>query len=63
MKWLPRIEIALGIWIAIAPWILDYAGSSAALWNSLIAGAAVAVVGLWGAFGKGSEAIMRDEKK
>ena len=46
------IEIALGIWIMAAPWILGYAGSSAALWNSVVAGAIVAVLGLWGVFGR-----------
>ena len=63
MRWLPRIQIAFGIWIAIAPWILGYAGSSSALWNSLIAGAAVAVAGLWEAFGEEESNVVGNQYK
>ena len=52
MKWFPRFECAIGLWLIVAPWILGYASAQAALWNSVILGAAVGLIGLWGVFGE-----------
>jgi len=59
MKWLSKIEIVLGVWILVSPWLLGYASISAALWSNIIGGALVALTGLWGIFGEPS----KDEDK
>jgi hypothetical protein len=38
----------VGGWLFWSPWILGYAGLHAAMWNSLVAGFLVAVLGIWG---------------
>lgn len=35
---------AVGAWVAIAPFALNYSGAPAALWNDLIVGVAVAIL-------------------
>jgi len=52
MQWLPRIEVVLGVWILVSPWLLGYASITAVLWGNIISGALVALVGLWGIFGE-----------
>jgi len=52
MKLIGRLQIVLGIWILISPWVLDYASLEPALWSSVVGGAAVALLGLWGIFGE-----------
>ncbi|MEK7554749.1 MAG: SPW repeat protein [Patescibacteria group bacterium] len=52
MRWIHRIEIVVGVWLVISPWVLGYASSSAGLWNSVVFGAVVGVAGLWGMFGE-----------
>ena len=51
MKWLPKIEIILGVWILVSPWLLGYASFTPALWSNIISGAIVVLLGLWGLFG------------
>lgn len=52
MKWFKKLEVILGIWILISPWILGFSSLAPALWSSVIGGAAVALLGLWGIFGE-----------
>lgn len=51
MRWIHRIEVVIGVWILVSPWVLGYASSETALWNSVVAGAIVGLTGLWGMFG------------
>ena len=44
-----------------SPWVLGYANSEAALWNSVVVGAAVALAGLWGMFGNGDGSVKESE--
>jgi hypothetical protein len=50
MNWLGRIQLIIGIWIFISPWALGYASLSPLLWNNIIIGAVVALMGLWEIF-------------
>jgi hypothetical protein len=52
MRWIHRFEIALGIWLIVSPWLLDYASVSPARWNSIVIGVGMALVGLWAMFGR-----------
>lgn len=40
-------NMALGIWMVIAPWVLGFATSAGAMWNTVIVGLAVAALALW----------------
>ena len=52
LKRLPQLQIAIGIWILISPWILGFHEFTPALWSSVLAGAGTALIGLWEMFGK-----------
>ncbi|PIT92419.1 MAG: hypothetical protein COU08_02545 [Candidatus Harrisonbacteria bacterium CG10_big_fil_rev_8_21_14_0_10_42_17] len=52
MKWLIRGQIALGLWLVAAPWILGFSGVTSALWSSIIGGALVFILALWIQFGE-----------
>jgi hypothetical protein len=42
--WQDWANLAVGVWLFIAPWVLAYAGLRPAAWNSWIMGAVVAAV-------------------
>ena len=41
------IGFIVGAWLIIAPWILGFTSIDLAFWNSVLAGAAVAVLVAW----------------
>jgi hypothetical protein len=43
------INALLGVWLIAAPFVLGYTGVAYALWNDVIVGIAVAVLGVWAA--------------
>lgn len=43
------INAILGLWMIISPWIYGYAGDAARLWNSIIVGIIVVILGVWSA--------------
>ncbi len=43
------LNVALGSWIAVSPWLLGCGGNEAALWNNGIAGVLVVVAGVMAA--------------
>ncbi len=45
--WASWINLVLGIWLIIAPFIIGYSYASAALWNDIIIGIVVAVLAGW----------------
>jgi hypothetical protein len=45
--WAVTVNLLLGIWVAVSPWVLGLAGNVELTWNSLIVGIAVAVLALW----------------
>ena len=46
LSWLVAL---VGLWEVIAAFVLRYAASSAALWNAIIIGVALIVLGVWAA--------------
>ncbi len=44
MDWL---NVILGIWLIVAPFVMGYAGIVAGLWNAVIVGTLVAALSLW----------------
>lgn len=49
MAWEEWVNLALGVWLVISPWILGFSGLATAMWNAVIVGAVVAVLALWAA--------------
>ncbi|HYH32710.1 MAG TPA: SPW repeat protein [Pseudonocardia sp.] len=52
MRWLGLVAAALGAWVVLAPFVLFYAARTAgddAVWNDLVVGTVVVVLGLFGA--------------
>ncbi len=56
MKYLNWIQLVLGLWIFVSPWILGFSDISTALWSNAIAGALVVIFALWELFGSKSPA-------
>jgi hypothetical protein len=56
MKYLNWIQLVLGLWIFVSPWLLGFSDISTALWSNVIVGALVAIFGLWEVFGTKSPA-------
>jgi SPW repeat len=42
--WQDTANLVLGIWLAVSPWILLYAGQTAPAWNAHIVGVVIAVM-------------------
>ncbi len=49
VKSLSWVNAVLGLWLVIAPFILAYSGVAAAMWNDVIVGIIVLVLGVWAA--------------
>jgi len=49
IKSLSWINAVIGVWLIIAPFILAYTGVTAAMWNDIIVGIIVVVLGAWAA--------------
>jgi ABC-type uncharacterized transport system permease subunit len=45
--WQEWVNMALGIWLLISPWVLAFHASEALRWNSVIAGALIAALAAW----------------
>lgn len=41
------INIILGIWTLISPWVFGFAGREAPMWNAVIAGILIALLAIW----------------
>lgn len=44
VKFASGINVLLGLWLLISPWLLAYSAAAGLLWNSLIVGAIVAIL-------------------
>jgi len=50
-KTLNWLLVLVGIWLIIAPWVLNFSDNPGAMWNSIIFGVIVGVINLVGALG------------
>jgi hypothetical protein len=48
-EWEEWVNVLLGAWLVISPYVLGFSGLSAALWNQVIVGLLVAVLAAWAA--------------
>jgi hypothetical protein len=44
MHWRDWATVALGLWLIASPWVLGFADHTAAMWNALLLGVAIAAV-------------------
>ena len=44
--WASWVNLILGIWLIISPWVLQIAGAPVPLWNNVVLGIVVGVLGL-----------------
>jgi len=51
MKYLGWVQLILGLWIFVSPWVLGFSDISTALWSNIIFGVLVAIFALWELFG------------
>ena len=48
--WLSWINLLLGLWVIISPWVLQFpASQTQAFWNNVIVGVIVAILAIWSA--------------
>lgn len=52
MKGLSWINFILGLWLIVAPFVLEYRHISAAMWNSVVVGIVVAILAIYRALEK-----------
>ncbi|WP_287371065.1 SPW repeat protein [Oceanithermus sp.] len=45
-RWQDWVNLVLGLWLVVSPWILAFSQNAAALWNALIVGAIFVVLSL-----------------
>ena len=59
-SWLSWVNVALGILLILAPFLLGYANRNVALWNEIILGVIIVGLGAWSAReGRGESAALR----
>jgi hypothetical protein len=49
-EWEEWVNLVLGLWVAISPWVLGFAGIASAMWTHVVVGITVAIlaaVELW----------------
>jgi len=45
--WEEWLNVALGVWLLISPWVLGFAATAPLMWNFVIIGIVVGVLALW----------------
>jgi hypothetical protein len=51
MKNLNWVQLVLGLWVLVSPYILGFSDISTALWSNVIVGIAIMISALWQLFG------------
>ena len=47
MTWQQWVNLVLGVWLFISPWVLGFSGSMNAAWDHRIVGVLVALLSIW----------------
>lgn len=45
--WAVLLNLLVGLWVALSPWLMKIADNRELMWNSLLVGIAVVVLALW----------------
>ncbi len=46
LQWSSSLNVLLGLWLVIAPWALNFSDQNNAVWNHVVVGVAIAMIGL-----------------
>jgi hypothetical protein len=46
-EWEEWVSLVVGVWLAVSPWVLQFAAASPAIWAALVIGILVALVAAW----------------
>jgi SPW repeat len=49
-SWQDSVNVVLGVWLILSPWILGFAASQAAMWNAVVVGVVIAAAALGALF-------------
>lgn len=49
-EWEEWVNVAIGIWILVSPWVLGFSGVSAAMWTCVVLGIVIAAMAAWEAW-------------
>ena len=47
MAWQEWVNVALGVWLVISPWIVGFNDLTTATWNAVIVGGVIALLAAW----------------
>ncbi|MBI3589557.1 MAG: SPW repeat protein [Candidatus Liptonbacteria bacterium] len=47
-----KIQMALGFWLILSPWLLGFSSVSVMKWSNVIIGTAIFLINLWTVFGQ-----------
>lgn len=47
MEWEEWVNVALGVWAIIAPWVVGFGGNNSATWAHVVIGVLVAALAAW----------------
>lgn len=45
-QWQDGVNVLLGVWLLISPWLLQFSGNAPATWNSVILGVVIGVASI-----------------
>ncbi len=47
-----RVQLFLGLWLVISPWVLGFSSISIMKWSNVIVGTVIFLINLWAVFDK-----------
>jgi hypothetical protein len=47
--WLSWLNVILGIWVIVSPWVLGFSSTPTPMWDNVIVGIVVVILGIWAA--------------
>jgi hypothetical protein len=56
-KWEEWLTALVGAWLVLSPWVLGYATETTLVWNAIVSGGILVVMGLWTSFEESESAI------
>lgn len=50
-----KVQLFLGLWLVISPWVLGFSSISIMKWSNVVVGTAIFLINLWAIFGRENE--------
>ncbi|MGA7616029.1 MAG: SPW repeat protein [Thermoanaerobaculia bacterium] len=55
-SWISWLNALIGLWILVSPWFLGFSIAPEAMWNNVLTGIAIIILGGWSALASGATA-------